>query len=58
MLESAYLYTVDDLKTIIESNIESRREAAIEAEQIVSFKVSDYIEWMRVQDVSTTIANY
>ena len=58
VLESAYLYTVDDLKTIIESNIESRREAAIEAEQIVSFKVSDYIEWMRVQDVSTTIANY
>ena len=58
MLESAYLYTVDDLKTIVESNIDSRRDAAIEAEQIVSFKASDYLEWMRVQDVSTTIANY
>lgn len=58
MLESAYLYTIDDLKTIVESNIDSRRDAAIEAEQIVSFKASDYLEWMRVQDVSTTIANY
>ncbi len=58
MLESVYLYTVDDLKTIVESNIDSRRDAAIEAEQIVSFKATDYLEWMRVQDVSTTIANY
>ena len=57
-VESAYLYTVDDLKTIVESNIGSRKEAAIEAEQIVTFKVSDYLEWLRTQDAGEFISDY
>ena len=57
-VESAYLYTVDDLKTIVESNVDSRKEAAVEAEQIVTFKVSDYLEWLRIQNVGNVIAAY
>ena len=57
-VESAYLYGIDDLKTIVETNIGARQEATIEAEQIVRFKASDYLEWVRVQDASNMISTY
>ena len=57
-VDSAYLYGIDDLKTIVETNIGTRKEAAIEAEQIVRFKVSDYLEWLRVQDAGNIISTY
>lgn len=57
-IESAYLYGIDDLKTIVETNIGARQEATIEAEQIVRFKASDYLEWLRVQDASNIISTY
>ena len=58
LIDAAYLYSVDDLKTIVESNLGNRREAAIEAEEIVNFKASDYLEWLRIQDAGEIISNY
>jgi glutamyl-tRNA reductase len=45
-LQNVFLYTVDDLKQIIETNIESRREAASEALEIVDSQSSEFMEWL------------
>lgn len=57
-LESSFLYTVDDLKVIVESNIGARSAASIEAEEIVNFKTSDFLEWEKVQGVNQFINRY
>ena len=45
-LQNVFLYTVDDLKQIIETNIESRREAASEALEIVDSQSAEFMEWL------------
>ncbi|MCL1078345.1 glutamyl-tRNA reductase [Parashewanella spongiae] len=45
-LDDAFLYTVDDLQNIIEQNIESRKEAAQEAEVIAEEESSQFMEWI------------
>lgn len=41
-IEDAYLYTVDDLQTIVGDNIASRNQAAREAENIVEQQAQDF----------------
>ena len=57
-LESSFLYTIDDLKVIVDSNIGSRSEASIEAEEIVNFKTSDFLEWEKIQSIDQFINCY
>ena len=57
-LEAAFLYTIDDLKVIVESNMGTRSAAAIEAEEIVNFKTTDFLEWEKIQTVSDYIHLY
>ncbi|MBE8168657.1 MAG: glutamyl-tRNA reductase [Shewanella sp.] len=45
-LDDAFLYTVDDLQNIIEQNIESRKEAAQEAEVIAEEESVLFMEWI------------
>jgi len=54
-LEDIYLYCVDDLKDIIEENLQSRREAALQAEEIIDNQVEIFIAWLRTQDVVPVI---
>lgn len=42
-LDSVYLYTVDDLQEIIESNKQSRQNAALEAEEIIELQANNFI---------------
>lgn len=49
-LEDVYLYTVDDLKDIIDDNIKSRREAVRQAEQIIDTEVTHFMGWVNSQD--------
>ena len=44
-LNDAYLYSVDDLQSIIEENKQARVEAAIEAEKIIVTCVDDFRAW-------------
>jgi len=44
-LNDAYLYSVDDLQSIIEENKQARIEAAIEAEKIIVTCVDDFVAW-------------
>ncbi len=54
-LEDAYLYTVDDLRNVIEDNLRSRREAATAAEAIISERTEEFMAWMHSRSATGTI---
>jgi glutamyl-tRNA reductase len=54
-LADVYLYTVDDLNTVVDQNIDSRRAAAVEAEKIIDLQVVRFMRWMRSLDSVPTI---
>ena len=53
-----FLYTIDDLQTVIEENLASRREAATLAEEIIDGQVERFMIWRRSLDSVTTIREY
>lgn len=57
-LADAYLYTVDDLKAIIEKNLAQRKNAAVLAETIVAQESLDFMSWLRSQSAVETIRDY
>jgi glutamyl-tRNA reductase len=54
-LANAYVYDIDDLKGVIEENIEDRRREAIKAERIVDEAVIRFREWHDSLDIVPTI---
>lgn len=54
-LDDVYLYTVDDLREVIEENLRSRREAAMQAEEIIDSQVVNFMDWMNARDAVSTI---
>ena len=56
-LADVYLYTVDDLKSVVDQNLDSRRAAAVEAEKIIDLQVVRFMRWMRSLDSVPTIKN-
>jgi glutamyl-tRNA reductase len=48
-LADAYLYSVDDLKQIIERNMDQRRAGAREAEALIDLQVEHFAAWLRAQ---------
>jgi glutamyl-tRNA reductase len=57
-LDDIFLYTVDDLQTVIEENLASRREAATLAEEIIDGQVDRFMGWLRSLDSVGTIREY
>jgi len=57
-MEDVYLYTVDDLKDIIEENLHSRRQAALQAEEIIDDQVDHFMGWLKSLDAVETIRQY
>ncbi|SEA63580.1 glutamyl-tRNA reductase [Thiothrix caldifontis] len=57
-LDDVYLYTVDDLHSVIEENLQSRRAAAEQAEGMVLEEVTNFMSWLRAQDHMNTIRAY
>ncbi|MCX8955866.1 glutamyl-tRNA reductase [Erwinia psidii] len=57
-LANAYLYSVDDLQVIIESNMAQRKAAAVQAESIVVQESSEFMSWLRAQSAVDTIRDY
>ena len=57
-LPNAYLYSVDDLQAIIESNLAQRQAAAVQAETIVVQESSEFMSWLRAQSAVETIRDY
>lgn len=54
-LSDVYLYCVDDLKNIIDEGLQTRREAAEQAEDIIDTQVSNFQTWVRAQGASDII---
>lgn len=57
-LDDVYLYTVDDLQHTIEQNMQSRREAAEQAEEIIDTQVAHFLAWLRAQGAQSLIKDY
>ena len=54
-LNDVYLYTIDDLKEVVQENMASRQEAAREAEKIIDTQVMDFMQWVKSLDAVPTI---
>jgi glutamyl-tRNA reductase len=57
-LEDVFLYTVDDLQSIIAQNLENRRKAAVEAESIVNRQSGSFMAWLRGLNTQDTVVSY
>lgn len=54
-LDDIYLYTVDDLQTVIEENRRSRQSAALQADEIILTETRHFMDWMQSLDAISTI---
>jgi len=54
-LDDIFLYTLDDLGQIVESGQESRQAAIVEAEEIITHRVDDFIHWLESRETVPTI---
>jgi len=54
-LDDVYLYTVDDLKDVIQDNLRSRKQAAQQAEEIIDTQVMHFMDWLSSLDAVSTI---
>ena len=53
-LSNVYLYTVDDLQQVVSDNLESRKNAALEAEKIVEEQTLQFMHWFKnLQSIPT-----
>jgi glutamyl-tRNA reductase len=57
-LRDVYLYTLDDLQATIDQNMDSRRQAAEQAEEIIDTQVDYFLAWLRSQGAKSTIQDY
>ena len=57
-LDDIYLYTVDDLKEIIQEGLKSRQEAAKQAEEIIDTQVSHFMGWLQSLGAVPTICKF
>ena len=54
-LDDVFLYTVDDLAQVVESGVESRQAAVVEAETIIQQQVDGFLHWVQSRGVVPTI---
>jgi len=54
-IANVYVYDIDDLRGIVESNKEERQKEATKAEEIVSQGVEAFLRWLRSLDAVPTI---
>lgn len=54
-LDDLYLYTIDDLRAIVESAQQQRQEALQRANTIVESEVASFERWLRLQSTSSTL---
>ncbi len=57
-LDNIYLYTVDDLQSVVLSNLNVRKDAAAVAEEMIYLQVREYMHWSKSQSVNNTIKDF
>ena len=54
-LDDVFLYTVDDLAQVVESGLESRQSAVVDAEAIVAARVDSFLLWLQTRETVPVI---
>jgi len=54
-VDNAYVYDIDDLKDVIEENLEDRKREAVKAERVIDEAVIRFRDWYENLDVVPTI---
>lgn len=54
-LNEVYLYTVDDLREVVDDNYAKRRRAADQAEGLIDYQVLQFMRWLRAQRAVPTV---
>ena len=57
-LDNVYLYTVDDLKGMVDENRELRLKEAQKAEQIIDLQVVRFMRWVRSLNSESSIRTF
>jgi glutamyl-tRNA reductase len=55
-LDDVFLYTIDDLREVIDENLRSRQHAAREAEAMIELSVEHFMGWWRALDLRNPVA--
>jgi len=56
-IDNVYVYDIDDLNNVIETNLEERQREAAKAEEIVVAEVTMFRRWLESQQVTPTIVS-
>jgi glutamyl-tRNA reductase len=56
-IENVYLYNIDNLQDIVDSNMKSRKQEAEKAEVIIDEELSKYMQWVSTLEVVPTIVS-
>ena len=54
-IENVFLYDIDDLKGIVDSNIDKRKKEAVKAQRMVDEEVIKFTQWLKTLKVVPTI---
>jgi len=54
-MDDVYLYSVDDLKDMVQENLRNRQNAAKQAEKIIDTKAQEFMGWLNSLDAVSTI---
>ena len=54
-LDDVFLYTVDDLAQIVESGLEARQSAVVDAEAIIAARVDSFLLWLQARETVPVI---
>lgn len=54
-LDNAYLYDIDDIQGVVETNKKEREKEAAAAEVIIGAEIEQFHKWLRTLDVTPTI---
>lgn len=57
-LADVYLYNIDDLKTVIDSNLKNRIQAAQQAEALIELQAEHYMRQLQVLNISDIISQF
>jgi glutamyl-tRNA reductase len=56
VLDDVFLYSIDDLAEIVKDNLQIRREAVAQAEQMIAAQAAHFLHWLQGRSVVPTIA--
>ena len=56
-LDNAYLYDIDNLQGVVQSNMKERAKEATAAEAIIAVEIDQFHKWLRTLDITPTIVS-